>query len=236
MGVFVIAEVGSTHDCDISKAYRLISYAKTCGADAVKFQWTSSGKKMAARRGLGADAAKMYQKYLEWTPLELLKAYCDKVGIEFMCTVYLIEDIATIAPLVKRFKISAFESGWQEFVEHHAPYHRETIISGHNGRFLGCFRECQYLHCVSKYPTPIEELGLAQIKRHGLNGLSDHTGHPLVGALAVAAGATIIESHIRAEDTDPNNPDFLHSLSASPKALFAYAEYVENLRLAEKAL
>ena len=56
------------------------------------------------------------------------------------------------------------------------------------------------------------------------------------GALAVAAGATIIESHIRAEDTDPNNPDFLHSLSASPKALFAYAEYVENLRLAEKAL
>src|SRR6185295_7116565 len=95
----IIAEAGSSHDNDLQKAYRLIEAAKECGADAVKFQWTSRAAFMAERRGLGLVVASMYQDYLEkpvsW--LESLKAHADKVGIEFMCTVYLIEDIAVIA-------------------------------------------------------------------------------------------------------------------------------------------
>ena len=34
----IIAEAGVNHDCDMRKAYKLISDAKICGVEAVKFQ------------------------------------------------------------------------------------------------------------------------------------------------------------------------------------------------------
>jgi sialic acid synthase SpsE len=156
-----------------------------------------------------------------------------------MCTAYLIEDIVVLAPLVKRFKISAFEATWAAFVYAHKDLGRQVIISKNPGQKLP---ENTYwadaLHCVSEYPTPIERLGLRNGMQESncVDGLSDHTANPLVGALAVAAGATIIESHIRLDDTNPGNPDYPHSLSASKGALFSYAEYVSNIRTAEKAL
>ena len=42
--VFVIAEIGSNFDQDINKAFKLIDVAKTCGADAVKFQLFKANK------------------------------------------------------------------------------------------------------------------------------------------------------------------------------------------------
>jgi sialic acid synthase SpsE len=250
MGVFVIAEAGSSHDNDLSKAYRLIEAAKECGADAVKFQWTSNSYAMAVRRGLGQAAADMYGKYLQkpisW--LESLKAHADKVGIEFMCTVYLIEDIATIAPLVKRFKVSAFESKWEEFVEGHMNAQRkDTIISSNDAlnynlppmKLYGGAGEFKVLHCVSKYPTPIDDLNLDVCSYDGVDGLSDHTTSTLTGALAVAAGATIVEKHIRLDTTPESNPDYLHSLEAANTrrdGWTAFGEYVRNIREAERAL
>jgi N-acetylneuraminate synthase len=34
----IIAEVGVNHECNLKKAFNLISDAKNCGVDAVKFQ------------------------------------------------------------------------------------------------------------------------------------------------------------------------------------------------------
>ena len=57
------------------------------------------------------------------------------------------------------------------------------------------------LHCVSSYPTPSESANLCWIAemaaRFGLPvGFSDHTTEPMAGALAVAAGAVILEKHL----------------------------------------
>lgn len=255
---FIVAEAGSSHDNDLAKAYRLIEAAKECGADAVKFQWTSSGKKMGFRRGLNCAG---YIHYLEkpesW--LYSLKQHADKVGIEFMCTAYLIEDIATIAPLVKRFKVSAFESEWKEFVEAHGK-DREVIVSRNTlpGMELQYTHQpYKYLYCVSQYPTPLEELHLSNLEHyyhhdyeaHGVeryDGLSDHTTSTLTGALAVAAGATIIEKHIRLHDTSKDCPDYPHSLVADEfveyadhtytKDVSAFWRYVSNIREAERCM
>lgn len=250
MSVFIIAEAGSSHDNDLQKAYRLIDAAKECGADAVKFQWTSSGEKLAFRRGLGAAASSMYSTFLEkpmgW--ICSLKVHADKVGIEFMVTTYLCEDIAVIAPLVKRFKISAFEATWDQFVSHHAPYERQTIISSNPGQYVNGFEGCKFLHCISEYPTPVDRLKLGLIRGQCNDGLSDHTTSTLTGALAVAAGATIIEKHIRLQSTFGDNPDYGHSLIADCSHLSAYCpeldwigvghfkEYVRNIREAERAM
>ena len=254
MSVFVIAEAGSCHDNELSKAYRLIESAKACGADAVKFQWTSDAHAMAQRRGMDAfqAAACEYGKYLvkpvEW--LHQLKAHADKVGIEFMCTVYLKQDIAVVAPLVKLFKVSAYEAEWREFISDHCPFEKGIIISVNDGmKRLSFCQDSNFLYCVSKYPTRIEELKLRE--RHQFDGLSDHTTSTLTGAVAVGCGATIIEKHIRLSDTSPQNPDYWHSLVADGEHGYlsdpgktpaitwdrsAFWHYVANVREAEKML
>jgi N,N'-diacetyllegionaminate synthase len=242
----VIAECGSSWDCDIEKAFRLIDAAKDCGADIAKFQWTSNAKAMAERR-LGANAARsieMYRKYLEY-PFEILtrlKAHCDSVGIEFLVTVYLIEDIAKIAGLVKRFKISAFESKWAGEVGEYQKFGKPIICSHPESVPNFYANGVDWLHCVSEYPTPLENLGLrcGLQESSGNDGLSDHTTSTLTGALAVAAGATIIEKHIRLLDTEQGCPDFPHSLLADGGFVSGkytpFAEYVDNIRTAERCL
>ena len=252
MSVFIIAEAGSSHDNDLQKAYRLIEAAKECGADAVKFQWTSRPYSMSDRRGLGRKAGDMYAQYLykpvAW--LESLKTHCDKVGIEFMCTVYLIEDIATIAPLVSRFKVSAFESQWKEFIQAHVAYDKMIIASVNPGKSVA-HRVDRALYCVSKYPTALEDLHLREhVHEHdgmvyGCDGFSDHTANVLTGAAAVAAGAQIVEAHIRLNDTEPTNPDYPHSLPVHAhrgncqnycKEEDDFEDYVRNIRTVERML
>lgn len=251
MSVFIIAEAGSSHDNDLQKAYRLIEAAKECGADACKFQFWSSPHKLAQRRGLGADAEAMYAKYQlpqGWLPL--LKEHCDRVGIEFMVTCYLLEDIKTINPFVKRFKISAYESLWKEFCNAHLEYGKQRIISinGRQGSFdypnRPPYSQINLLHCVSKYPTPIEELKLSTLNEPNKVqlGLSDHTDSIHTGGWAVHHGAAIIEKHIRLFETSQDNPDFAHSLPANiPKEgvhwdTCTFLDYVGLIREAEKAL
>ena len=250
MSVLVIAEIGSSHDNDLSKAKRLIDAAKECGAYIAKGQWTSSGEKLAARRGVGKEAAAMYTHYLQkpisW--LEALKSHCDSIGIEWACTSYLIEDIPVVAKFVKRFKVSAYESKWNEFVQAHdkwtfgSPPSHQLIISRNDSPIPG--DTC--LYCVSKYPTALEDLHLGHEvwegplfdACEGYAGLSDHTANVLTGAAAVAAGARIVEAHIRLPDTALDNPDFPHSLCCNPAHPSAneFGEYVQNIRTVERML
>ena len=72
-------------------------------------------------------------------------------------------------------------------------------------------------------------MNLAALKQ--CDGLSDHSRHRWMGALAVAAGAEIIEAHLRLDDTDPENPDFATAFTPAE-----FADYVRNIRFAEAAL
>ena len=227
---FVIAEAGSCHDGYLEQAYLLIAAAKRAGADACKFQFWSSARRLAKRRH-APKYRKVYARYqIHRKMLPLLKAECDTVGIEFMCSVYLPEDIATVAPLVKRFKVASFESTDLAFVEAHRTYFKPVIVStgmqANWGHISPTISNASYLHCVSAYPCPIDQANLGAIR--GLSGYSDHTASVLTGALAVAAGARILEVHFRLDDTDPKNPDYATALR--PKDL---TRYIRLVRLAE---
>lgn len=226
----MIVEAGSCHDGDLGKAMRLIDEAKAAGADCVKFQYWSSAERLAERRRAPAylDIYAKYQVPTWW--LSLLKQRCDRMGLEFMCTTYLPEDIETVTPFVKRFKISSFEAPDVLFVEAHRRYDREILVSvGMNGPIWAGVRS---LHCVSAYPAPIGDLNLAAIRYRGLSGFSDHSGDPRVGGWAVAAGAQIIEVHAKLDETDKANPD------GGPHAFnpWALEQYIRWIRDADSAI
>lgn len=261
--VLVIAEIGSCHDGSLMRACALVHAAKECGADIVKAQYWSSADRLADRRRVPPYYREIYRKYQmhrHW--LDVLKAGADQEGLEFMCTTYLPEDVAVIAPYVNRFKVASFEAGDREFVAAHVEHDKPVIIStGMRGvddmRALSddCFElwpdgrwaairedRVTVMHCVSSYPCPIDQVNLNALrflylgirtKHSGLavRGFSDHTRHTLTGAVAVGAGAHVIEAHLRVETTLPSNPDYAAAFSP-----FEFAQYVENIRFAERAM
>jgi N-acetylneuraminate synthase/N,N'-diacetyllegionaminate synthase len=88
------------------------------------------------------------------------------------------------------------------------------------------------LHCVSSYPTASGDANLGWIiqlreELNALVGFSDHTTEPISGALAVAAGAVIIEKHLTYDRGAPG-PD--HAASFDPAQ---FTEYVRMIRQAE---
>lgn len=239
MRTFIIAEAACTwnYGNPLATAERSIEAAKACGADAWKAQWTSNPAKMAQRRGM-PEMAEKYQRLAwpdEWH--RLFKAMCDEAGIEYMCTVYIPEDIPVIAPLVKRFKVSAYEAMDWDFVESHGP-EAQVFMSLNPGKSpRSGLTQRRYLHCISKYPCPPEALGLSIMKEdQWYDGLSDHTGHTFIGALAVAAGASIIEVHMRLSDTPETDPDYPHSHRADGVPVPELGAYIANVRMAEKVM
>ena len=244
MSVYVIAEAGTSHDLQIEKARRLIAAAALAGASAVKFQWWSDSKHLAARRN-APELAEMYEGCRipeDWLPT--LEAVATAAGLEFMTTAYLPEDIVVVAPFVSRFKIASFESQDRAFVLAHKPFGKPTVISTGLCDLPALWKlrsiqaeasrsgwDVRLLQCVSAYPCAISDLNLATISQYDLDGFSDHTESLLTGAFAVTAGARIVEKHLRLGDTDPANPDFGHSLPPGD-----FADYVENVRLAEAAM
>jgi N-acetylneuraminate synthase/N,N'-diacetyllegionaminate synthase len=96
-------------------------------------------------------------------------------------------------------------------------------------------QELALLHCVSSYPTPLENANLLAIREleniAGVVGYSDHTLGIDAAILSIAVGARIIEKHFT---IDNNYSDFHdHKLSANPED---FKEMVEKIHLAEKTL
>ncbi len=253
--VFVIAECGSCWrfgSDERENARRMIRAAKDAGADCVKFQWASSYKLVMARRGAPLTEEWAY-KFIEWPKewMQEFKAFADECGIEWLCTVFLPQDVAVIAPLVKRFKVAAKE--WDYHALHDAiekfslkkPY-RDCYISFNSNKdsFNTAMRGVwKRLYCVSKYPAPLEDLKLSSEMRvhepdwegctdHEMDGLSDHTGHVLTGAVAVGAGARCLEVHFMLDDTPSDNPDACGH-SHTPDGL---RQYIANVRTASRMM
>ena len=91
------------------------------------------------------------------------------------------------------------------------------------------------MHCVSGYPTPINETNLATIKSMSENfnlpiGLSDHTLGTVVSTAAVSLNASIIEKHFTLDRKD-KGPDSEFSLE--PTEL---KELVNNCQSAWEAI
>lgn len=256
--VFVIAEAGVNHDGDCGNARRLVEAAREAGADAVKFQ-AFSADRLAARDAAScayqqshAAATSQHEmlRKLELSEAAFAELRCaaDECGLEFLATPFGVPEVEMLvrlkAPAIKLASSdlvnvpllrTAVRSGLPLILSTGAADLAEVDAAVARLRGEGAGERFALLHCISRYPTSLGETNLRAISmlagRYGRPaGFSDHTPDVPTGALAVAAGAAILEKHLTL-DRDAAGPD--HFFSLTPRD---FAEYVASAREAAAAL
>jgi len=86
-------------------------------------------------------------------------------------------------------------------------------------KLRGAGRAVAMLQCTTKYPTPLEQVGLNVVEEMRARyrcpaGLSDHSGSPFPAIAAIARGADLIEAHLTL-DRRMFGPDVPASLTVS---------------------
>jgi sialic acid synthase SpsE len=249
---YVIMEAGSCGDAKLGMMLTQIHDGVAAGANAIKFQWTSDAVRMAKLRKAETDGyIRIYKKFLQWPSKwhEILERECTACGVDYLCSVYLSKDIRVIADVVSHFKIASFECMDRGFVQSHS-----SLVSRKRKVFISTgmastkdvdllYRKLLkedfepgsfgFLHCVSSYPTVLDDMNLRVLRRRHYVGYSDHTNPSLTmsGAMAVAAGARVVEAHARSLGTSLSNPDYVHAMDPSQ-----FRDYVRQIRVVDRAM
>ncbi len=255
---YIIAEIGVNHDGRLGQALTLIDAAVEAGADAVKFQAftadalvTSDAAKAQYQTQCGQKGESqrdMLRRYeLAEGDWPIVRDHCRQRQIDFMVTPFSPYWTRRMAQLgAAALKIGSGNLTAEGLLEAIARTHLAVILStgmaelNEVERALSVLAEygagpLALLHCVSLYPTPLEKANLgamAILRRHtGLTvGFSDHTRELMTGALAVAAGAGILEKHLTL-DQALEGPDHAMSLTAGQ-----FKTYVKLARQADGAM
>jgi N-acetylneuraminate synthase/N,N'-diacetyllegionaminate synthase len=252
--VAVIAEIGVNHDGDAAVAQRLIEAAAQAGADAVKFQYFHPDRLLsnqAELAGYQAGRAATQRELLARLALPIdvlggLVSAAKGCGLAAVVTPFSLADPAELAGLgLDAIKTASPDAVNTPLLEACAAVGLPMLISTGTcslqelepaaGLLRGHETGGALLHCVSSYPTPMDEAQLGGIaamrEAFGLAvGYSDHTPGLATGALAVAAGAVVIEKHLT-HDRRAKGPD--HAASLDPQQM---SQYIANVREAQAAL
>ena len=167
MHTFVIAEIGSAWRFSSTPSVKMldaVSIAKECGADAIKFQWVSDPRKMEQRRNVSVGSYDILAWPILWLPPVAEAA--DELGIELMCTTFLPEDVETLNPYVKRWKVASLECEDEELLDAIEATGKPVIISSGAMGFnmIPPLLNASMLHCTAAYPAPLEQLNLKAVK------------------------------------------------------------------------
>jgi len=252
--VLIIAELGVNHDGDRSRAGELLDAAAQTGADAVKLQYfradrlISRDARLARYQRSSADDAyaMLAARELSFDTMQALRRMAADRGLGFMLTPFSLADIADLEALdVDAVKIASPDAVNAPLIEAAAALNAPLFISTgtcsseelrpaadqvHHRAVGGAL-----LQCVSSYPTPRDHAALGGIRALRetfavATGYSDHTMEEQTGALAVAAGACVLEKHLTL-DRAAAGPD--HAASLEPES---FARYVEQARDAARML
>jgi sialic acid synthase SpsE len=241
----IIAEIGINHNGEFDCAKDMILRARQCGADVAKFQVYDPETVLDREH---PDIKPWWDLILQtqFTQAQWreLAAYCDEVGIEFFCSVFDMDDVDWLNPLVKRWKIAS-RSMYDELLAFAlAGTGKPVIVSyGHfDGRVAaihGWSLDTRKLYCVSKYPTELTDLRFLR-SGHSIfpmlfAGFSDHTEGTLAARVAMAMGAEIIEKHFTFDRFD-DGPDHRCSADSVELAGLCYErDRIEELLYREKS-
>ena len=253
---YVIAEAGLNHNGSINIAKKLIDIAYEAKANAVKFQKRTI-KELATKNTLEAldnrfpEFGKTYKEIREHLELDIhqykeLKSYTESKGMDFIVTAFDIEAVDFLDELqVEVIKVASHSLTNLDLLEYLVSSKKKIIMSTGMAqleevdRAVEIFKKhntpLSLMHCVSAYPTPLNQCNLSMInklsERYSLPvGYSGHEIGWFPTKVAVSLGARAIERHFT---LDKKMIGFDHKISLEPDEL---KEMIREIRLIESIL
>jgi sialic acid synthase SpsE len=168
----------------------MIDAAREAGATIVKFQHYEPVKL------LGADSPYLeYATQCQFTKEQhkMLKQYCDKVGMEYLVSVFDIADIPWADSLCMRHKVASRMNQYQDFINTLLRTDKQVIISTQGVNPLP-LHKVDYMYCVTKYPASLVDM--ERLPCSSKMGLSSHCPSIVPSLYALAQGANFIEQHV----------------------------------------
>ncbi|CAN1514333.1 SpsE Sialic acid synthase [Methylophilaceae bacterium] len=231
---YIIAELSANHNGSIERAKASIKAAKDSGAHAIKFQ-TYTADTMTINcdkadfiiKGGLWNGYKLYDLYVEaHTPFSWHKElflYAKEIGITCFSTPFDETAVDLLEELeVPAYKIASFELTDIPLIKYVAKTKKPLLMSTgmasekeiEEAVTAAITAGCESLllfHCISSYPTPIDQSNLNQIinlrNKFGVEvGLSDHTLGTTAAITSIALGASVIEKHFTL-DKGEKGPD-----------------------------
>lgn len=241
---YIIAELGVNHDGSVDRAIELVDAAADAGADAVKLQYFTAQLLMSRSSALakyqelaGEKDPRDMLRRLELSVEQMARVVKRAREKQVHAIVTVFSDSLVVA--AEQLGFDAYKTASPDII--HKPLllalgatGRPLIISTGAATIHEVSRAVEWvgpahdrvavLQCVSSYPTPLEHAALGGIAalRDELAipvGYSDHTQGVETGALAVAAGACILEKHLTL-DRGARGPD--HAASMDPEQMKRY--------------
>jgi pseudaminic acid synthase len=238
----IIAEVSSNHNGSKKKFLELINAAYDHKADLVKIQtyepkditFDNNDRKFLIKKGIwkGKNLWDLYQKTqtpLSWhaDAFKLAKKR-KKILFSTPFSIRTLNFLKKFNPQL--YKISSFEITDLNLIKEIAKTKKPIILSTGASNVNEIFSAIKIikkfhnkiilLHCVSCYPTPIEDANIRRINflkkkfKKCLIGLSDHTASISSSLSATAIGVVAIEKHIKLnENSKSEDSDFSLSVN-----------------------
>ena len=223
----IIAELGTAHSGDISRAKDMAAAAAEAGATCVKLQMVFADEILHPNTGevtLPGGRIRLYDRFkqLEMPPefYAEVKEYVESRGLLFLCTPFGLKSAQILRALQPKIvKIASPELNYTALLQEVAAWGLPVLLSSGVSTLrdieeaMGILGNCHLLHCVTAYPAPETDYNLRVLGNlaavFGVAvGVSDHSLDPeLVPALAVSQGATVIEKHFCLSRDDPGLDD-----------------------------
>jgi sialic acid synthase len=243
---YIIAEIGQNHNGDKNIAKTLIHLARDAGVTAIKLTMRDLEYEMTDEMGaqsyLSANSyGKTYMAHRQALELDKfdvadLVTYAKGISLEVVitfCSHTLLDDEFVqneILPYIDFIKVASRDITNTLLIKRIGAHTTPIILSSGLSTFpeLSLALKELYanrvtlMHCVSKYPTPIEDANLFRIKKmrdyfpEYAIGYSDHTLGYEACLLAVAMGAEMVEKHFT---LDSNMRGSDHKCSIEPNYL-----------------
>jgi sialic acid synthase SpsE len=232
----IILDLCNQHHGSLDELKRMSQSAFLSGADAVKVQLMDSEKLLGVTNKKYRDVS--------FDDAYTLAKYCDDIGVEFMASVFDEDRFEWLDDLgVKTHKIASRTSKDNySLCDLILSDDKPTIVSTGMHKFaefpFGHTDKVEYLFCVSRYPTYLDDEKLSKMphfKRPGYSGYSDHTIGIGAALRAHTRGATILEKHFSNNLFSQTRLEGGHLGSFDEHSLRNFVNIVKQFEIMEKS-
>lgn len=247
--ILIIGEIGINHEGKFQEAKKILKLASDCGLDAVKFQIYNPDK-YESKNNL--DRFKRLKRFnlSDKNYLNLFKQ-AKKSNLNVLATPLTEDKVKLAGRFGEAIKVASGDLNFNPTIDEVIKLKKKLILSTGNSTIKEIIKTINYiknknkwtyenlslLHCVSLYPTSIEEANIGKIsylkkKFPKLTiGYSNHCIEKEAVLAAVSLGAKIIEIHITYNKKNKKFRD--HTLSFDKQNL---KELVLSIRLTHQAI